>query len=294
MFNEQNHRTIIIKRIGIGVAVAVIVAAVGIGVAMLLRNINNLSGVTPTSSQPTSSAPASPTASSIISDYLTLDTVHTLANNYQIQQDASGGSNIILKGDGQTFVTSVPTSAYALFFASSPSQPNDSQSIIDQTTSFMTNRGFAKVDNPTELQVAPDQTVTTYDHDGAVCQLTSSPTSVPEFYTIACANKSDVTKQYDSIQKLLAIYEKGHSLGVFSRAIATTTTSGNMAMTTISLNVTGSHPILLFASVNNTWQYIGDIGDGATSNGKYSLPPDVQSAIHDPKYGNFLIHNLQG
>lgn len=294
MFNEQNHRTTIIKRISIGIAVVVVISAIGVGVALLLRNVSHLSGVAPADSQTTTAASTAPTASSIIADYATLDTVHSLANSYQMQQDATAQSNVILKGDGQTYVTSIPTNAYALFFASSPSQPNDSQAVLDQTTSFMSNRGFSKIDNPAELQVAPGQTVTTYTNSGAACQLTSSPTSQPEFYTIACVNKSDVTKQYATIQKLLALYEKGHPLDSFTRAIASTTTSGNMAMTTISLNVANAHPLLLFAAVNNAWQYIGDIGSGSTSNGKYSLPPDIQSAIHDPKYGDFLTHNLQG
>jgi hypothetical protein len=49
-----------------------------------------------------------------------------------------------------------------------------------------------------------------------------------------------------------------------------------------------SHPALLFAAIDTNWTYIGDIGSGTSSNGKYVLMPDVKAAISDPKYGDFL------
>jgi hypothetical protein len=67
-------------------------------------------------------------------------------------------------------------------------------------------------------------------------------------------------------------------------------------MTTISLTTKpATHPVLLFAAVDNNWAYIGDVGggDAMSSNGKYTLTAQVEAAIHDQKYGDFLVHNLQ-
>ncbi len=293
MFTPQTNQHSTVRRVAIIVGIVIAVALVGLGVALFLRNLNGKFSSTETANnQPTAVASAT-TANTIISDYISLTTVHALAGNYQIQQDSSASSYITLRGDSETYTTSVPTTSYALFYASNAKEPDDSQAVLSQTTSFMSNRSFAKVDNPPDIQSLPGQTVTTYSYLGSVCQLTSSPTTVPEFYTIACVNKSDITKQYNSIQTLLALYEKNHPLPTFTRATASTTTSGDKSMTTISLNVANSHPLLLFAAVGGDWQYLGDLSTGAASNGKYALPPDVQTAIHNPKYGDFLTHNLQ-
>lgn len=294
MFNPQTNQHTTAKRIALIVAIIIAISAISIGVAFFLRSLSNkFSGIAPTSTQSTTT-PSATSANTVISDYVTLNGVQALANNYQLQQDASTSTYITLRGDGQTYTTSVPTAAYALFYANSSSEPNDSQAVLDQTTSFMSNHSFSKVENPVGMPSVPGQVVTTYAYQGSVCQLTSSPTAVPEFYTIACVDKSDIAKQYDTIQNLLALYEKTNPLPSFNRAVATTITSGNKSMTTLSLAVTSGHPILLFAAVNNNWEYLGDIGSGPSSNGKYALPPEVQTAIHDPKYGDFLTHNLQG
>jgi hypothetical protein len=113
---------------------------------------------------------------------------------------------------------------------------------------------------------------------------------------MACADKADVDKEYATVEQLLGLYKKAHQLDTtFTKALSATITSDDKSMTTVSLTIPGKHPVLLFAAVNGDWSYIGDLGGGneASSNGKYTLSAQIQSTIHDSKYGDFLIKYLQ-
>lgn len=292
MQNEQQKRAQIAKRIITIVVVVIAVVAIGFGFALFLKDIvkpNNQPAAQSSSSQSTTSTALS--AASVVSDYTAPSAIQSLSDNYQLQQDSTASSYITYKADNQTYTISVPTTHSALFYAKSTSQPNDMQSVQTQTTSFMQSRSYTKANTSTD----PSTPVTTYTNQGSVCQLTSAPTSMPAYYQVACADKADVQKVYSTTQTLLALYQKSHQLDSFTQAISSTITSDNKAMTTISLTTTHGYPILLFAAINNDWAFIGDIGGtaGGTSNGKYVLTPDVKTAIHDPKYGDFLTHNLQ-
>ena len=143
--------------------------------------------------------------------------------------------------------------------------------------------------------MSTDTSVAVYTQLGSVCQLTSAPTSAPPYYLIACADKADIQKEYTKVEELLALYKKSHQLDPFTKAISSTVTSSNKSMTTLALTTAHQHPVLLFAAIDDKWSYLGDLGGGtaATSNGKYSISSEIQSAIRNPKYGDFLVRNLQ-
>jgi flagellar basal body-associated protein FliL len=293
MQNEQQKRTKIAKRIIIVAIVLVAIFAIGVGVALLLRNVSQLaSNGSPKSTDRTSNtpvAPGVPSAASLISGYIMPENMRAFAEEYQLQQDATAPSRISYTAENKQYEVSLSTSSYAMFYAKDGAAHNDAAIVASQTTNYMSSKGFRKSSN------APaGSNTTTYADQGSVCQLTSTPSSKPAYYLMACADRIDVDKEYASIEKLLDVYRKSHQLDTFTRAITSTVTSDNKSMTTIALT-TKTHPVLLFAAVDADWEYIGDVGggDAMTSNGKYSLTPQIQTAIHKQKYGNFLTSNLQ-
>ena len=291
MQNEHQKRILIAKRIIIAVLIVVALISVGIGVALLLKNIakNPEGSRLPSSSNNQNIVPTAPSAAAIINGYVSLGTIPVFADKYQIQQDATAPSSIAYKADEQNYSVNVTTSHYALFYANSMTQPNNAGTVLAQTTSYLQSKGYQKA------AVTPEASTATFTQLGAVCQLTSAPTSTPAYYLIACADKIDVQNEYAKVDNLLSIYKKNHQLDVYTRAISSTITSGNKSMTTVALTTAKQHPVLLFAAIDNKWDYLGDLGGGtaATSNGKYSITSELQAAIHDPKYGDFLTRNLQ-
>jgi flagellar basal body-associated protein FliL len=295
MQNEQQQkRAMIAKRVIIVVVILVAIFAVGMGVALLLRNVSQLAdtGSPSTNNQPdnTPATSTAPSAASLISGYIQPENVRVFAENYQLQQDATAPARISYTAEGEKYEVSLSTSSYAMFYATGKVAASDATTVSSQTDTYLTGQGFKKT-----ATNAKNSTVT-YSDQGSVCQLTSMPSSQPAYYLMACADKTDVDKEYATIEKLLSIYKKTNQLGSFTRAITSTISSDNKTMTTISLTTNpNTHPVLLFAAVDNDWAYIGNVGGGnaMTSNGKYSLSAQVEAAIHQAKYGDFLVHNLQ-
>ena len=297
MFDPQAKQHSLLKRIAIGILVIVAIVLVGYGVAMLLKNISSSiaqnSGKTAAGTLGQTATPSAPSASSVISGYVQQGTIPAL-DNYQVQQDPSAPARITLKADDKTYAVSVNTTSYALFYAKSTPNASDPKTIASQTADYLKGKGYGPATSVDPSTAST--TYATYTNLGAVCQLTSAIASVPAYYMIACVDKPDIDKEYANVKKLLDLYQKSNQLSTFTSAITSTASSGNKIMTTISLTTDKQqHPELLFAAVDNNWEFLGNIGDGsgAVSNGKYSLSPAVISAIHQPKYGDFLTHYLQ-
>ena len=291
MQNDQHKRTIA-KRIIIVAVILVTIFAIGVGVALLFKNVSNLAkeqSDTSTHSGTGAQRPKVPSAAFIISDYAKPENMRGLADDYVSQQDATAPSNIIYKAENKTYEVSVATDHYALFYAKDGAAHSDGATIEAQTTAYMQEQGFQKSKGSSSAALS------TYTNSGSVCQLTKAPQSTPAYYLMACADKSDVEKEYASVDYLLGLYKKSGQLTPFTRALSASITSDNKTMTTLSLTTPGKHPVLLFAAVNGDWSYLGDLGGGSekTSNGKYTLNAEIQSAIHDPKYGDFLTKYLQ-
>ena len=290
MENDQQKRKIA-KRIIIATIALVAVLAVGVGVALLLKNVSNLAKDQSSPSPNTDTSvqtPAIPSAASIISEYTEPQTMRIFTSGYQLQQATSAPSRIMYMADGKKYEVSLATDHYALFYAKDGVAHADSPTVEAQTTSYLQGKGFQKT-----KATSPD--LATYTNNGSVCQLTKAPESTPAYYLMACTDKVDVEKEYASIEELLSLYKKTSKLSTFTRALSVTVTAGSKTMTTLSLTTPGKHPVLLFAAVDGDWEYLGDLGNGdaTVSNGKYSLTPQIQSAIHDAKYGDFLANNLQ-
>jgi hypothetical protein len=143
--------------------------------------------------------------------------------------------------------------------------------------------------------------ISVYANDKIVCQLTdsqpiaSAPANALRYHTIACVNVSDIKQEYLQIEKLLTIYRKTNKLIAFSSASRITATNGSIAYSIINLAATNyTYPRLLFAAVNDSWSYIGDLsaGDLKYSTGEYIITPEIKTKISDPKYQGFITKEI--
>jgi hypothetical protein len=203
-------------------------------------------------------------------------------------------SRVLYKADDRTYTASIPAKENLLYYAKNKLEKDDSSEVQAQTTAFMTARGLNKVDQ--KVSSADTPKYTTYKNTATVCQLTDAdntndPAS-PSYHELVCTDNNAIQNEYSVIEKLLGLYKASHQLAGFTQATRVVTNEGNKSMAVLTFTGIQSHPALLFAAVNGIWAYVGDIGSGTASNGKYSLTPEVRTAIADPKYEGFLKKNI--
>jgi len=288
MKNNEERETIK-KRLIITLVVAV--AAIALAVVTIVA----LKSVAPQVESPSVQKVAALKASEVISAYGTAGTIKALNETVYTQQlNSESESRVLYKADGRSYITSIPTKNHLLFYAKNKLEKDDSSEVQAQTTAFMQSRGLNKLDLKVSAADAPKYV--TYKNDTTVCQLSSSGIDAqltsPSYHELSCVSNTDIQSEYTLIDKLLDLYKSSHQLAEFSQATRVTTSEGNKSLSIVSFVGIESHPALLFAAIDGNWSYIGDIGSGTTSNGKYALTPDVKSAIANPKYGGFLQKNI--
>lgn len=289
MQRDTQNKARIAKRIIIIAVIIVAVIAVGISVALLIKNISTLTGSSNnTPSTSSSSDSRAPSARSIIETYAAPGTIRILTDDFTAQKTVAPARVTLTAGD-YDYETSAPTDHSLLFVANDTREIDRTAAVITQTTAFLASKGYKRTADSTSKQ-------TTYLYDGAVCQLTSSPQSTPASYLMACADKITIDDEYRAIESLLDIYKAKHQLDALARGSTTTAEEGDKAMTIVNLTTKhNQHPRLLFAAINNKWEYLGDVGQGtaAASNGKYTISTEVRAAASNPKYGDFLLKHLE-
>jgi hypothetical protein len=286
---SNEERETIKKRLIITIVVAV--AAIALAVVTIVA----LKSVAPQVGSPSVQKTASLKAGEVVSAYSTAGTIKALnETTYSQQINSESESRVLYKSDGHSYITSIPTKDHLLFYAKNKLEKNDSSEVQAQTTAFMEARGLSKQD--LKVSAANTPKYITYKNDTTVCQLSSSGIDAqlasPAYHELSCVSGTDIQSEYAVIDKLLNLYKSSHQLAEFSQATRVTTSEGNKSLSIISFVGIESHPALLFAAVDSNWSYVGDIGSGTVSNGKYALTPDLKSAIADPKYGGFLQKNI--
>jgi hypothetical protein len=272
--------TLVVALAAIALAVVTIVALKSVVPKVESSNVRNVAALK---------------ASEVISAYGTSGTVKALNETvYSQQVNSESESRVLYKADGHSYITSVPAKDHLLFYVKNKLEKDDSAEVQAQTTAFMEARGLSKVN--LKVSAANTPMYTTYKNDATVCQLIDSGIDTqlasPSYHELACVATAAVQGEYALIDKLVGLYKNSHQLAEFSQAIRVATSEGNKSLSIISFVGIQSHPALLFAAIDGNWSYVGDIGSGTTSNGKYALTPDVKSAIADPKYADFLQKNI--
>lgn len=283
--NEQKE--VIRKRLIIVIGIVLAVAALAVITIVALKSI--VPELQPSDTQKV----AALKAEEVVTAYGRAGTVKALNETlYSQQLNGEASSRVLYKANGHSYITSIPAKDHVLFYAKSKLEKDDTSEVQAQTTAFMQARGLSKEDLKVSAANVPKYT--TYKNDASVCQLTDSgnDTTSPAYHELSCVDNNVIQDEYKIIDKLVGMYKSSHQLAEFSQATRVTTTEGNKSLAIISFVGIESHPALLFVAIGDDWTFIGDIGSGTVSNGKYALNAEVKSAISDPKYGGFLTKNL--
>lgn len=282
--NPQKNSTW--KRVLILIGGLLIIAAIAIGAIALLRLFF---------------VPAPPkTETPSISVGEVISGVKTAGNskafeNYQEQVTETPSGQITLTGDGKNYAINLPTKYSVLFFAKTPGPQNDISTVEQQLSSFMAEKGYNKTENTGQIKTSENPSFVTYKSNAGMCQLASAQPTTQEglaYHTVSCSESAAISQEYTAIDTLLALYKKQQELPAFTQANRTTKTAENKTLALLALNGQ-SNSLLLFAAIDNNWEFIGNVGGGADSNGKYAISDDVRSKIDDTRWGDFLKKNLK-
>lgn len=282
-FQMNNTRPPKLKRTILIIACLLLVGAVAVGVIALLRNI------TPKTAQNTNIDTAI-SGEEIIKAIQIPGAIKPL-DGFTQQANPSGTTQILYKSDDQPYAVSAPAKASVLFVAPAlgPAPNNAEEEIVK----FITERGYTKTETaPTPVASTKDITLKS---SGGVCQIVSPQPregqQVIVFYQIACVDSAVISQEYSNLEKLLSIYkEGGGKIPSFASASRSTTTEENKSFSIVTLNGNNARLSLLFASVDNNWEFIGDLtGDNSpTANGKYTISAEMRSKMNSSQYDNFL------
>ncbi|HEU5121892.1 MAG TPA: hypothetical protein VFT59_03520 [Candidatus Saccharimonadales bacterium] len=290
MQQETTHSRL--KQILVIIACLLGAVAVGWGAIFILKTLE------PTKNN--SSMPQSVLSSTeVITQYATKDVIPELSTaTYDKQIDHEAHTTIIYKAMTAGYVVDAPAKDSVLFSSKEASRANNIALVQDQTSNFMQKHGLAKVENTGSAALSSNPAYRTYENDKTVCQLSSNHAKIDVtslvFHTLSCADKTAIQEEYTAIDKLLSFYKTNHQQPSFTEANRQVTIEGNKAMAILTLTNNNTVNSLLFAAIDGSWNYIGSLSDtSAPSNGKHSLSVEVQQAIRDPKWGDFLSKNLQ-
>lgn len=282
--NPQKNSTW--KRLLILIAGLLIVAAIAVGVIALLRLL-----FAPT---PPKTETPSISVGEVVSGVKTAGNIKAF-ENYQEQVTDTPSGQVTVTLEGKNYAVNLPTKYSVLFFAKTPGQQSDIAEVEQQVSSFMTEKGYNKTENTGQIKKSENPLYITYKSNVGVCQLASAQPTTQDglaYHTISCSESAAISQEYTAIDTLLTLYKKQQELPVFTQANRTTITEENKTLALLSLKGEGSAQ-LLFAAIDNNWEYIGNIGSGADANGKYAISDDVRSKIDDVRWGNFLKKNLK-
>ncbi len=212
------------------------------------------------------------------------------------QKQINNPSSVSFQLANKSYSVIVQTNMSTLFTAISKTQANDNTSIQPQVTTFMNKYGLIKASSP--LNSTNELTYATFEGNKAVCQLEDAtpPTSsgMITSHKISCVDKTDLESEYAAIEKLLAIYDKSHAAIKFTSALRITKTDKNVSYSTVYLSSKNPQSILLFAAVDNNWEYLGDLaaGDPKYSTGLYIITPEMKAIINNPKYNGLIEKSI--
>lgn len=282
--NQQKNSTL--KRVLLLIGGLLVIAALAIGVVALLRT---LFAPTP---------PHAETSAASVNDVI--NGIKTTGNikafeNYQEQVTDAPNGRVIATLDGKNYTISTPTKHSLLFFAKTPGIQNDSTAVEQQVSAYMIGKGYEKTENTGSAKQSENPHYTSYQGDMGTCQLVSAQSATPEglaYHIISCSENSAIAQEYSAIESLLALYRKEQGPPTFTEASRITITEENKMLSFLTLNSERS-TMLLFAAIDNNWEYIGNVGGDINSNGKYAISDDVRSKIDDTRWGSFLKKNLQ-
>lgn len=279
-----------LKRMAAIIVGLLLVGAIAAGVILLIRNM------TPKTNNESGSQTVTP-GSEVIKAVRIPGTIKSL-EKYTQQTNAADTARVIFKSDTHTYTISVPAKESVLFVAPTPDPQANVAATEEELERFIISQGYDKTDNTGQAATSPPKYFTFKSSAGAACQVMSSqPTEAQQmlaFYQIACVDSAAISGEYSSLEMLFSLYKKQGGMPAFTNATQTRTTEDNKSLSIVTLNGDGTKTSLLFAAIDNNWEFIGNVtGNQAGSNGKFSISAETRSKIDDSRWGNFLKKNLQ-
>jgi hypothetical protein len=280
-----------VAHVAIFIACIIAVFAVGFGVIVLLKS---------TAPQPASVQPSSLSAAEVLKEYSKPEAIKALSTNeFTIQTGEASEGSVVYRSSTASYIITTPAKSDIMFVAKKPTTTDTTNTVQEQTTTFMKEKGLEKAGNVGSAR-SENPSYVTYQNDKTVCSLVStSPTggegtSLLPYHELSCADKTAIQDEYAATDKLLALYKSAGGNAPFTETTRQTKAEGNKTLAIVSLINDEQSISLLFASINDQWTYIGNLNDSSgTSNGKYAVSDQVRQAVADPKYGGFLAKNIQ-
>lgn len=244
-------------------------------------------------SKNTTEAPGGTSAQAIIETLKKPETISELNSTYTQSQTPTMGLTDINYTKVGSYTTAVPASDFVQFEQKDAQQMSNPSSVVTSIESFLSGKGLTKMDS-----VSATSTYTLFDSDTTACQVISltKMNTKPASLSVSCVSKDAVTKTYEELDKLLGLYTSAASNTIKPTTIQKVSVSeGNKTLTT--LNVYGdanNTKTLLFASIDSSWEYIGErplsVGttEGNPAGIDRTLSQELKDKIADPKYEGFL------
>lgn len=278
-----------LKTVGIVVGVAALAVAIGIGVVALLKSI------APREEGPVAESKKQLSAKEAVDAFGISGAIQGLASGYQQQKTESAAGSVVYKAEGKSYSVTATTPYLTLFTAKDTSK-DDVQLIRDEVTVFMSASGYKE----SVGQQASDGTgpfYTTYESNDSVCQLVSSGSAssggAKPYHLLACVAKSTITDEYAMVERLTDLYAKKSKVPAFAQVTRSEQHEGKKALSVLLLS--GEKNVrLLFAAIDDKWEYIGNLSSGSKTNAKFTVSAELETAIRNPKYGDFLTRNILG
>lgn len=289
MQDTPSSRSVTVKLILMVCIAVLVLAGVGVGTVFLLKNI--------IPKKETASTVMNITADEVVGMYRVPGVINGLSDSlYDQQLDDNTSVPVAYKLAGRAYSVSTQTLSNVLFYSKTTSPQDDTKAIQDQTAVFMRSKGYEKADSSVASDTGPARA--RYISKSAVCELTSSglmtPKGSPASHQLACVENSAIDAEYMAVEKLLDLYGADKK-PVFTEAVRSFASEGNKAYAILRLTTEQKPPVLLFASVDDKWAYLGNLSGGeGEGNAKYVITPEIKAKISDSKYGSFLTRNLQG
>lgn len=230
-----------------------------------------------------------PTPHSLVTQFQQSGTIPALSGFTQQPSSATSGG-LVYREQGQAYDVYM-TSPDAVVY--SAAKPLNFSTVAAQVTSML--KPYALTATRTDTSTVTP--ATTYAGDAIICRLGGSQAGQTASYQFVCLAKDSVTTEYAAVAKLLALYKKaepGDTLS-FTLASRTYTKQDNKQSDLLSLTSADNHTkprMLLFGAVDGVWEYIADINSGTVNQGKYMISDTALQALHNPKYGDFLLKQL--
>ena len=271
----------------IGIGVVVLVASFALTVLVLKEATPKKANTETSSSLPSSTNTSN--IDQVLSSYP--EAIASFKNEYQPLN--SSQDTVYYKQSDKAYQISILTSKNVTFVATTPNKT--SASLPSEVTSFFTSRGFTQQSD----QAVQTKTMNflTYTSKDAACQvsMTVPSSTTVQVVTLGCVPIADISKEYTFVNQLLSLYTKNNPKPDFTQESRNLVISDNKSLSIVRLMGGSTEPTLLFAAIDNKWEYIATLstGDSTESNGKYVPSTDLTTALNNPKYGDFLKNNIQ-